>query len=150
MSTAAVVLMCALDVLGRSADRLPPIRILDAPPSAVSANANAFVNPDEGVIYLIASAWPFRMAQSEQPLPGHCSGRDAVKMVASIIVHEEWHLKHGEDERGAYEAQLIELIRLGLGSTRWPYRSVLSAMLTVLDAKSRRPFGSPRSLAAVR
>jgi hypothetical protein len=150
MSTAAVVLVCALEVLGRSADRLPPIRILDTPPSAVSANANAFVNPDEGVIYLIASAPAFRMAQAEEPSPGHCSGREAVKMVASIIVHEEWHLKHGEDERGAYEAQLTELIRLGLESTRWPYRSVLRAMLHVLDAKSRRAFASPRTISVVR
>ena len=137
-SPAAMVLVCALDLLGRSADRLPPIRILDRPPASVSANANAFVNVHEGVIYLIASAPAFRMARLAQPSPGHCRGRDAMQMVASIIVHEEWHLKHGADERGAYEAQLIELIRLGVGSSRWAYRSVVRAMLTVRDAASKR------------
>lgn len=137
-SPAAMVLVCALDLLGRSADRLPPIRILDRPPARVSANANAFVNVQENVIYLIASAPAFRMAQMAQPSPGHCRGRDAVQMVASIIVHEEWHLKHGADERGAYEAQLTALIRFGVGPGRWAYRSVVRAMSSVRDAESKR------------
>jgi hypothetical protein len=137
-SAAATVLVCALDLLGRSADRLPAIRILDKPPASVSVNANAFVNVHENVIYLIASAPAFRMARLAQPSPGHCRGSDAVQMVASIIVHEEWHLKNGTDERGAYEAQLTALLRLGVGSSRWAYRSVVRAMLSVRDAESKR------------
>jgi hypothetical protein len=30
--------------------------------------------------------------------------------LASIIVHEAWHLRHGKDEAGAYEAQLTFMI----------------------------------------
>ena len=140
-SPAAMVLICALDLLGRGADRLPPIRILDRPPAGVSANANGFVNVHENVIYLIASAPAFRMAQMARPSPGHCRGRDAVQVVASIIVHEEWHPKNGADERGAYEAQLTALIRLGVGSSRWAYRSVVRAMSSVREAESKRAPG---------
>src|SRR5687768_5350516 len=118
MSSTALVLVCILDLIGRSADQLPPIRILDTRPLSVSANADAFVNIREGVIYLIASAPAFREALSAQSRGGECHAREALQMLASIIVHEEWHLKHGADERGAYSAQLIELQRLGLGPGR--------------------------------
>ena len=36
----------------------------------------------------------------------------------SVIVHEEWHVTHGSDERNAYLAQLTELQRLGSGPGR--------------------------------
>ena len=72
MSAAAVVLVCALDLLGRSADRLPPIEILHTRPAGVSANALAFVDSTAGVIYLIASSTVFSDAMSPQSSPIGC------------------------------------------------------------------------------
>ena len=135
MSAAAVVIACALDLLGRSASRLPPIEVLVSPPPGVSANAEGFADRSTGKIYVIASAPWFAVALSRHlgPLqPGECRERDALKVIASIIVHEEWHLRHGPDERGAYYAQLTELGRLGLGAGTWATQRVTRAMLTVL------------------
>ena len=138
MSTAGFVLVCALDVLGRSANQLPPIVIVEQPPPEASARAAAFVRPGEHVIYLIASSFPFRAALEAQDRSRQCRGPAALRLIASIIVHEEWHLKHGSDEEGAYFAQLTELQRLGDGPGRWPYDTVKRAMIAALDAKSRR------------
>ena len=141
MSASAIVVVCALELLGRSADRLPPIKVLDTPPPGVSANAEAFVDRNEGVIYLIASAPSFRVAAAAQhrsSTRGQCVERHALKMVASIIVHEQWHLEHGSDERGAYYAQLTELIRLGLGAGTWATNSVTRSMHAALEAQARR------------
>jgi hypothetical protein len=64
MSAAGLVLICALDLLGRSPESLPPIVILDTAPAAASPYAAGFVRRGERVIYLIAS-WPvFRSALS--------------------------------------------------------------------------------------
>ena len=138
VSTASMVLMCALDLLGRSQPHLPRIEILDRQPAGVSATAAAFVDLRAGVIYLIASVPPFSVAQSAQSSPATCHAPDALKLVASLIVHEAWHLKHGADEKGAYYAQLMELQRLGLGPGRWAYANVQRAMKTVVDAQSKR------------
>lgn len=138
MSAASVVLVCALDLLGRSPQHLPRIEMLDRRPPGVSASVAAFADPRAGVIYLIASAPPFSVARAAQSSAATCHEPDALKLVASLIVHEEWHLKHGADERGAYYAQLMELQRLGLGPGRWPYATVKRAMQTVLEAQSKR------------
>lgn len=149
MAPAAWVLVCALDLLGRSAQQLPPIRIVEARPAGVSANADAFVDHREGgVIYLIASAPAFRTARAAQSAPAECRAREALQMVASIIAHEEWHVKHGSDERGAYLAQLTTLQQLGSGPGRWPYASVTRAMQAVVGAQARR--GRPQTLASSR
>jgi hypothetical protein len=68
-----------------------------------------------------------------------CGSRRALAVLASIVVHEEWHLRLGSDERGAYEAQLFELTRLGLAfspeSTR--VRRAMNAVLKRQAATSR-------------
>jgi len=51
-------------------------------------------------------------------------------------VHEEWHLKNGEDEKGAYEAQLTELARLGSGAGTAVYAQVSQSMRAVLKARA--------------
>jgi hypothetical protein len=141
MSTQAFVLACALQLLERSAERLPPIRVVIAPPVHASPNAQGFLDRREGAIYLIASAPAFRVAEAAQRDPrnrGRCVERVALKMIASIIVHEEWHLKHGPDEKGAYQAQIMELHRLRLGPDTTTVQSVKRAMQTVLNANARR------------
>jgi len=57
----------------------------------------------------------------------------ALRKLASILVHEEWHLRHGADERAAYHAQLRELLRLGETPERRNYRGVLRALRLVTN-----------------
>jgi hypothetical protein len=144
MSAAGIVLMCALDLLGRSPERLPPIEILAERPAQASPNADAFADSRDGTIYLIASAPAFRAAQAAQTSDDECRDEDSLKMVASIIVHEEWHLTHGPDEEGAYYAQLMALQLLGFGPNSVPHACVKRAMQAVLlsqkaKVKGQRP-----------
>jgi hypothetical protein len=145
MSAPALVLMCALDLLGRSADQLP-IRVIATAPRGVSANAQAFVDRRTNTIYLIAAAPAFREALAAQAhTRTKCPPRRTLGMIASIVAHEEWHLKFGSDEKGAYQAQLLELARLGMASTFESY-SVRRSMATVL---ARLPVAEARHTAAV-
>ena len=137
----------ALDLLGRSTAQLPPIVILEQRPSEASVHAAAFVRPGDGTIYLIASSAPFRAALEAQDASHGCRGLDALRLIASIIVHEEWHLKNGIDERGAYYAQLTELQRLGVPPDRWTYHSVRRALRATMEAEAKRMKEARRQLA---
>lgn len=138
MSIASFVLTCALDLLGRSAAQLPPIILVQTPPPEASTQAIAFVRHGERAIYLIESAPLFQAAvQSNRSLHG-CRELDQLRYVASVIVHEQWHLAHGADEQGAYYAQLTELQRLGSGPGRWPYEVVRRAMVVTRERDAAR------------
>src|SRR5262245_56629662 len=113
------VLVCALELLGRSASSMPPIKVLALPPADVSANAEGFVRTNENVIYVLASGVAYRQAD--------CNQRRSLLKLASVLVHEEWHLRHGADERGAYEAQLGTLLRLGTQPDSFLYVGVVRA-----------------------
>ena len=106
MWSAAAVLRCALSMLGRGASTLPPIVFLEVPPPHASPNVEAFVGESDDTIYLITSAPAFQAARRSHHV---CGDPPALKKLASIIVHEEWHVRHGSDERGAYDAQLMAL-----------------------------------------
>ena len=134
MGTAASVLACALSVLGRSEASMPPIELIDMAPPDVSSNAEAFVRRDTGTIYLITSSAVFRNAATVRD---QCGYSDAMRKLASILAHEEWHVRHGPDEKAAYEYQLITLIRLGVGPGTSVFRSVQVSMLKVLEARKR-------------
>src|SRR3954463_12058622 len=133
MLTAAAVVVCALDLLGRSSGSIAPIRFLDVPPRGASRNVEAFVTRNPDLIYLITSTATFRTAQRAV---GDLGRRDACRHMAGVIVHEEWHLRHGADEQGAYLAQLTMLAALG------PNTETLSAvrrsMLFVVDQEKKR------------
>ena len=131
MSPAAAVVVCALDLLGRSA-AMAPIELLSAPPPHASRNAEAFITRDPDTIHLITSTWVFQDALSEARTGAR---PEACRKIASIIVHEEWHLRYGPDERGAYLAQLNALLTLGAQAPT--LTSVRRAMAAVVD--SRRP-----------
>ena len=126
MATAAAVLVCALNMLGRP---LPPIVLLDVPPADASRSVEGFVRRNPDTIYLVTSTLAFQDARR--------GDKSAQRKIASIIVHEEWHLRHGADERGAYDAQLRSLLRLGELQERPLYRSVLRAMEHVTQARAR-------------
>ena len=133
MWTAASVLACALSVLGRSEASMPRIELIDVAPAEVSAGAEAFVQRDTGIIFLITSSSVFRDARSREG----CSASFAIRKLASILAHEEWHVRNGSDERGAYHHQLITLIQLGLPPGSGVYHAVQVSMLRVLDAQKR-------------
>ena len=111
MWTAASALVCALTVLNRSEATFPRIEILDVAPAYVSVGTEAFVRHRTNTIYLIASSAVMRDAAGRHE--HECGDRVAVKKLASILIHEEWHLKHGADEQQAYQRQLTALTELG-------------------------------------
>jgi hypothetical protein len=72
----------------------------------------------------------------------------AMRKLASILAHEEWHIRHGSDERGAYEQQLTTLIRLGQQPGSGLYREVQISMLKVIEARKRNKSDKPELLLA--
>lgn len=126
MTSAAAVLVCAIGLLNRSPASLPPIQVVDTPPPGVSDNADAFVRRGEATIFVIRSSAAFRNAR--------CGNHRSLRKLASILVHEEWHVRHGSDERRAYDAQLLALLRLGETHASPLYRSVYRAMQVALEA----------------
>ena len=128
MLSAAAVLVCALGLLGRSGPGPVPIKLVDHPPIGASPLVEGFLLRDPGAIYLVTSTPRFQDAQRRD--------LDAQRHIASIIVHEEWHVLHGPDEEGAYLAQITTLSALGASSHL--IGSVRKSMLTVLDAQKRR------------
>ena len=134
MATPAAVLLWVLALLGRSADSFPPIVLISEPPPYASANAEAFVLHEPDRIVLITSTLVFRQAQRADP-----SDQEAARKLASILVHEEWHLRHGPEEAGAYEAQLKTLFLLGADPRGEVYQSVRASMAAVLGHRGRQP-----------
>ena len=126
MWTAAAVLACALSMLGRSERHFHPITLVEVAPPGASRNAEGFVTRDPGTIHILTSSAVFREVASSRST---CSPRPAVAKIASIIVHEEWHLRNGADERGAYQAQLTALAALGFGDATPVHWAVRRSML---------------------
>jgi hypothetical protein len=133
MTPAATVLVCALELLHRSPASLPPIELLDVRPVRASVNAEAFVDPATATIYILTTSEVFRAALQSDT---RCGSLDAIRKLASIIIHEEWHVRHGGDEEGAYFAQLTALAMLGAIDTP-VYNSVRRAMAAVLAQQQR-------------
>jgi hypothetical protein len=127
--------VCALELLGRSPASTAPIRFLNTPPQGVSRNAEAFVVRNPNTIYLITSSAVFRDAMRAD---SKYENIDVFRKIASIIVHEEWHLKEGPDEQGAYYAQLTMLSALGARPEL--ITTVRKSMFAaVAEQKRRRP-----------
>ena len=125
-------LVCALAILNRSEASMPPIQILDTAPSYVSVGTEAFVRL--GTVYIIGSSTVVRDAAGSR---GRCGDPFAVKKLASILVHEEWHVTHPGDEQGAYYRQLIALQQMGVAPGANVYRDVQRAMVTVMQLRKR-------------
>ena len=135
MWSAATVVVCALNLLGRSAHTLPPIEFVHVAPPGTSAHVEAFVDPATRAIVLVTSSAVF---QDAQRATFRCGGHAALRKIASIVVHEEWHIRHGSDERGAYHAQLTTLAAMGSGPNTPVYSSVVRAMLAVEEREKQR------------
>ena len=108
MVSVVAVIACALTALGRGPATLPRILLVDTAPAHASAHVEAFVPMDGDTIFIMTTSATLNAIRDSR-----CQDRDAVRKLASVIVHEEWHLLHGPDEKGAYEAQLATLVRLG-------------------------------------
>jgi hypothetical protein len=125
MWTAETVLVCALTLLHRRVDSFPPIELVDDRPPYVSAAAEAYVLTGDARIYLLTVSPTFTRARRALD---KCGELNAIRKIASILVHEEWHVRHGDDESSAYTAQLITLIRLGAGPGTPLYNEVHQSM----------------------
>ena len=136
MPTAAAVVACALVLLGKSERALPKIVLLDAAPQHASAQTEAFVSLPDPNIYLVTSSPVFRAAMGSRTRCGTSTG---LKKLASIIAHEEWHVRHGPDERGAYEKQLSTLLQLGVAPDTSLYVGVVRSMAAVLKKRNQKP-----------
>jgi hypothetical protein len=127
MLSAAAVVVCALGLLGRSGPGTVPIKTIDQAPRGASQFVQGFLTREPDTIYLVTSTNHFRDAQR--------GDTDALRQIASTIVHEEWHVLHGADEKGAYEAQLTALTYLGASSNL--IGAVRKSMLVVLETQKR-------------
>jgi hypothetical protein len=122
---------------------MPRIELIDVAPPYVSDGAEGFVQ--RGTIYLITSSSAFQTALESRV---GCSASWAMQKLASILAHEAWHVRHGPDEKAAYEKQLITLIQLGVQPGSGLYRSVQVSMLRVLEARKRNKADKPERLLA--
>ena len=131
MWSAATVLVCALDILGRSAATFPPIVLLAERPPDVSHLAEALTRTGVVVIYVLTSSDTFRSIQGSNH---RCATVNAVRRLASILIHEEVHVRHGGGEREAYEPQLATLARLGAPPGSMLFASVVRAKQAAVAA----------------
>lgn len=136
MTSAAAVLACALTVLGRSANQLPPIELVASAPLTGSRYVEAYVQPPLKVIFLVTTSEVFQDALRAQR---KCGNLDALRKIASVIAHEHWHVVNGSDEQGAYEAQLSTLIRVGSSPDSRLYHSVVRSMQAVMRQQNKKP-----------
>ena len=132
MWTAETVFVCALTLLHRRVDSFPPIEFVANRPQYVSANADAYVPIGEARIYLITTSRAFARAQRALY---RCGELNALRKIASVLVHEDWHVRNGSDEEGAYAAQLTTLVSLDAGPGHPLYTEVTRSMRATL----RRP-----------
>jgi hypothetical protein len=135
MWSATTVLVCALELMGRSAESFPPIAFVEVRPADVSPRADGFVRMPEKTIYLVVSSPAFARARRAQY---KCGDFDALRRIASVLIHEEWHVRNGADERGAYQAQLMALLTLDAGPGNPAYEGVKRAMREALALRSRQ------------
>ncbi len=129
MSSAAAIVACALTLLGESERTMPRIELVEVPPIGTSAQVEAYVRRADRTIYLVTSSQVFQEAMRARET---CGDTISVRKLASVLAHEEWHIEHGPDERGAYQAQLTTLIRIGVQPGSALYAGVVRSMQAVL------------------
>jgi len=133
--SAEAVFVCALGLLGRSASSLPPVNFVEHAPPGASALAQGYVlrtAPQQ--ITLVTSTEAFTNARSAVT---PCLDVEALREIASVIVHEEWHVRHGPGEAAAYDAQLTALLSFGAEQDGALYHKIFRAKLAVVAAERR-------------
>jgi hypothetical protein len=112
-------------LLNRSAHSFPPIELVTTRPVDVSTNADGYVRSGEARIYVVAVTAAFSRARGAAY---KCGDLPAIRKIASVLIHEEWHVRHGSDETGAYLAQLTTLASLDAGPGNPLYAEVLRSL----------------------
>jgi hypothetical protein len=135
MASAASVLVCALELLSGSIGSLPPIYLVGTLPNDASIGVEGFVRLEQRAIFIVTTSPAFRAAAATE---ARCGNLMALRKIASIVVHEHWHLQHGADERGAYQAQLMALMRMNAGPGTPVYDGVARSMRHVLADQRQR------------
>ena len=133
MWSAQTVFVCALALLGRTQQSFPAVQFVEKAPVGVSPSAEAYVLTEEKRVVLITSTWAFRAAREAQ---NQCGRVQALHQIAGVLAHEEWHVRHGLDEEGAYDAQLTALTSVGAGPAL--FNSVMRAKLRAVSESKRR------------
>jgi len=139
--SAATVFVCALELLGRAEASFPPVELVEKAPPGISALATGYALLAEQRIVIITSTAAFMQARRA---PERCNSVEALREIAGVLAHEEWHVRHGPDEESAYNAQLTALLAVGARQESALYHEVLKARLAVI-AKSRRAARAPMS-----
>ena len=121
-------------MLGRSERTFPLVEFVDHAPLGVSASAQAYVHAPDARIVVITSTEAFSNARRTQHA---CAAVAAIREIAGVPTHEEWHLRHGPDEESAYDAQLTTLLAVGARQDSALYHQVLEAKLAVVAASRR-------------
>ena len=116
--------------------KLSATQFIEKPPIGVSRLAAGYTIRDgaDTHIVLVTSTSAFRDArQSTTP----CSDTEAIREIAAVLVHEEWHVRHGIDEAGAYDAQLMALMSFGVDFGSGLYYKVKKSKEAALVAAER-------------
>jgi hypothetical protein len=133
--SAEAVFVCALGLLGRSEQSFPPIDLVARPLAGLSKTVQGYMMPG-GRIALVTSTAAFEDARRAMT---PCNNIHALREIAGVLVHEEWHVRHGMDEAEAYDAQLTTLASLGAGQGTALYNKVVRAKQAVVaEAKRAR------------
>jgi hypothetical protein len=133
--SAEAVLVCALELLGRSPQRFPAVEFVEHAPAGVSASAEGYAFYAEARIVLVTSTSAFTNARGARD---RCGDVEAIREIAGVLAHEEWHVRHGPDEQGAYDAQLTALLFLDAGRISPLFHKVMLAKQAVSD-RAKRP-----------
>jgi hypothetical protein len=132
--SAESIFVCALTLLGRSQAQFPAVQFVERAPAYVSPLAQAYIEKGDVRIVLITSTSAFdRARRSRYP----CADVDAIREIAGVLAHEEWHVLHGADEASAYDAQLTALLFAGAQQDGPLYHKVMRAKQTVIAASKR-------------
>jgi hypothetical protein len=132
--SAETVLVCALALLGRSQQNFPPVQFVEHVPAGVSPSADAYVPTAEPGMVLVTSTSAFTRARRARD---QCGDLEAIRNIAGVLAHEQWHLLHGPDEQAAYHAQLVALMYVGAAADSALYHQVVRSMLAVGDASKK-------------
>ena len=138
MWSAETVFVCALTLLGRSERTFPPVQFVERVPAGVSPLAEGYAPHREVRIVLVTSTSAFTKARRAM---NRCGDLEAIREIAGVLAHEEWHVRHGLDEPQAYDAQLTALLYVGADQNSALYHKVTRAKQAVSEASKRAAEG---------
>ena len=133
-------LEAALMLAGRSIAKLP-IVLVSVTPDTASAGVQGWTTRDATGkaerIFLYTGSGLFRCAR-----PSNETYQCVLKL-ASVLVHEAWHFRHGANEADAYAAQIVFLIGNGasldqIADVRMSRDRVVAAARAARDAARTR------------